>query len=130
MYDKGKIIVGLVIFLVIVSFPFWFNFAMGDKGERPQLQKAAVGDKCILGAEAMRHKHMDLLNTWRDEYVREGKLYVEGRKWPDGKPMYKSLSKTCLGCHKDKTEFCDKCHTYAGAEPYCWDCHVLPGKGR
>ena len=34
--------------------------------------------------------------------------------------------KSCLGCHEDKTKFCDKCHTYASVNPYCWDCHTNP----
>jgi hypothetical protein len=33
---------------------------------------------------------------------------------------------TCLGCHKNKSEFCDRCHSYSGVDPYCMDCHVLP----
>jgi len=37
-----------------------------------------------------------------------------------------SLSNTCLSCHTNKAEFCDKCHGYASVDPYCWDCHVDP----
>jgi hypothetical protein len=131
MSEKAKIGTGLIIFIVLMTVPFWYNAAFGGEGRRPELQKAAVGAECILPTEQMRERHMELLNTWRDEYVREGKPYVldargQPRVWPDGQPMLKSLSKTCLGCHQDKSQFCDRCHTYAAVDPYCWDCHVLP----
>jgi hypothetical protein len=35
-----------------------------------------------------------------------------------------SLSNTCLDCHSNYTEFCERCHQYASIEPYCWDCHI------
>jgi hypothetical protein len=35
-----------------------------------------------------------------------------------------SLSNTCLDCHSNKAEFCDRCHNYASVSPYCWDCHI------
>jgi hypothetical protein len=37
-----------------------------------------------------------------------------------------SLTRTCLDCHSNKAEFCDRCHTYMAVDPYCWDCHVEP----
>ncbi|MGD8893899.1 MAG: menaquinol oxidoreductase, partial [Desulfobacterales bacterium] len=33
---------------------------------------------------------------------------------------------TCLDCHEEKAEFCDKCHNYASVSPYCWECHIDP----
>ena len=146
LYDTTKIVAGLAIFIGVVALPVVYNLALGKPGERPKLQRAAdsqpAGSElqkvlatrkdCIMSsAKDMRGEHMDLLNIWRDEYVREGKLVHKGKfsTWPDGKPVLKSLSKTCLGCHADRTKFCDKCHAYAGVKPYCWDCHVLP-KGR
>ena len=30
----------------------------------------------------------------------------------------------CLDCHKNKSNFCDKCHDYMGVKPYCWECHA------
>jgi hypothetical protein len=37
-----------------------------------------------------------------------------------------SLQNTCMQCHPNKAEFCDRCHNYASVKPYCWDCHVEP----
>jgi hypothetical protein len=34
-----------------------------------------------------------------------------------------SLEDTCFKCHSNTSQFCDSCHTYAGVQPYCWDCH-------
>jgi hypothetical protein len=37
-----------------------------------------------------------------------------------------SLSRTCMDCHSNKADFCDRCHDYLAVNPYCWDCHVEP----
>ena len=67
---------------------------------------------------------MDMLNDWRDEAVRTSDTTYVGL---DGNEYEKSLAGTCLGdCHSNKDEFCDRCHEYVGAEPYCWDCHGAP----
>ena len=123
MSDKSKIALGVIAFLILIGTPFWYNLATGKSGHRPEIVKPAGQKSCVMDGAYMRAYHMDLLNDWRDEYVREGKLYHE---LPGGKRVLKSLSSTCLDCHKNKSEFCDRCHGYAGVDPYCWDCHVLP----
>ena len=124
MRDKTKIALGVMIFLGLIALPFIYNRATGKSGYRPELVKPPGGEKqCVRETSYMRTSHMDLLNSWRDEYVRQGKIY---HTMPDGKKVLKSLSNTCLGCHKNKSEFCDRCHSYSGVDPYCWDCHVLP----
>lgn len=72
----------------------------------------------------MRESHMILLDEWRDEVVRNGdRLYTA----EDGRQFMKSLSNTCMKCHYNKVEFCDKCHDYmAVGQPDCWNCHVEP----
>lgn len=126
MSDRTKIVGGIAVFLVIVLFPVWYNLAMGKAGYRPEIVAPRTG-KCVMDTAYMRTEHMDLLNVWRDDYVRLGDMM---HKAPDGKQYVKSLSNTCLDCHDNKTEFCDRCHDYAGVDPYCWDCHVVPKKGR
>ena len=44
----------------------------------------------------------------------------------NGKAYNMSLQNTCMKCHPNKSEFCDKCHNYTSVKPYCWDCHVEP----
>ena len=121
MYDAGKIIPGLIIFILIVTFPIWFN--RGNAGEPPQPELPKDAKNCVLPADEMRAKHMQLLNQWRDEVIREGKReFFE----IDGKKFQRSLQNTCLRCHTSKKKFCDTCHTYSSVNPYCWDCHLAP----
>ncbi len=124
MNDAGKIIGGLVIFLLLVTSPMWYHLAAGNEAGEPELViPAAAGEVCVADAEYMRAFHMDLLNEWRDEVVRKGdRIHVA----PDGKEYDRSLSRTCMGCHTNKAEFCDRCHDYAAVTPYCWGCHVEP----
>jgi hypothetical protein len=123
MFDSGKIIAGLVLFGVFVTFPIWWQ-AIAGKHEPPVLAEAK-GTSCVESAEFMRAKHMDLLNQWRDAVVREGQREYTAT---DGTEHHISLTLTCLDCHDDKAGFCDECHNYAGVQPLCWDCHVDPAE--
>ncbi len=122
MYDSGKIIIGLFIFVLLITFPIWYNH--GDAGEVPKLEKPRNATQCVLPAEEMRAEHMQLLNQWRNDVLRDGDrgFVVE----IDGKMYQKSLMNTCMKCHTSKENFCDKCHAYASVSPYCWDCHIAP----
>jgi hypothetical protein len=123
MYDSGKVITGIVVFAVLMTSPFWLA-AIGKQTEFPELEKPKkTEEKCVESKEWMRANHMQMLNDWRHEVVREGKRqYVNS----EGKEFEKSLTKTCLDCHENKKKFCDKCHTYSGVSPFCWTCHVDP----
>jgi len=124
MNDAGKILGGLIIFLLLVTLPMWYNLATGKgkTGPDPVIAPGA-GSTCVADAVYMKSNHMDLLNEWRDDVVRRG-----DRTWVshDGIEYDKSLSRTCMGCHTNKSEFCDRCHDYTAVTPYCWDCHVEP----
>jgi cytochrome c len=122
MYDGGKIITGLVIFVVILLFPLWYNLGKAQYTE-PELQLPEQEEECIEPTEWIRANHMELLDDWRDKVVRDGyALYVTAQ----GQEVEMSLQKTCMSCHTNKGEFCDKCHDTAAVSPYCWDCHVAP----
>ena len=124
MYDKGKVIIGLAVFLLLLTIPVWYNLAVGEAGGPPDLQLPADAKACVEAKDFMRASHMDLLNDWRNEVVRENNRIYEAF---DGKRYVMSLSKTCMGCHSKKTQFCDRCHSYMGVNtPACWDCHVEP----
>jgi hypothetical protein len=123
IYDKEKVIAGLIIFVVIVAFPFWYNRGKAASTPEPKLPPKTKAEKCILPKEEMRTGHMQLLDEWRTSVVRDAKrLYVTG----SGKEYLMSLSNTCMDCHSSKSEFCDRCHNYANVVPYCWDCHIYP----
>ena len=122
MRDRGWILTGLVVFLVLITFPVWYDSAAGVTSEAPVLAKAVKGDACVYPTDYMRANHMDILVEWRDEVVRNGRRTIT----IDGKTYQMSLTGTCLDCHASKEDFCDKCHDYGGVNPYCWDCHVDP----
>ncbi len=127
MKEKNLIVFGIVIFLLVSLSPIFMSLA--SKTDMPvinldELKKAHK--TCVLPAEEMKREHMVILNDWRNTVVREGnRIYVT----PDGTEFNMSLSTgetSCLGCHGDKADFCDKCHNYASVKPYCWDCHTEP----
>lgn len=125
MHDRSKIILGLIVFILIVTIPFTYNIITGNNsGGAPELEiLPQAGDKCVKSVDYMRPNHMDLLNDWRDEVVRDGDRYTKG---PHGNAIEKSLSNTCMDCHSNKENFCNRCHNYMAVDPYCWDCHITP----
>jgi hypothetical protein len=121
MHDAGKIIPGLLIFLAIITSPVWYRAMSRADAGAPQLTMPAGSQECVEETSYMRSFHMDLLNEWRDSAVRTLDVIHVG---PGGKKYLKSFAGTCMDCHSQKAEFCDRCHAYVGAEPYCWDCHA------
>lgn len=122
MYDSGKIIPGLIIFVLLILFPIWYNH--GDAGAVPSPELPKDSEQCVRSVQEMRAKHMQLLNQWRDEVLRTGDRSFDVQI---GEKKYqKSLMNTCMQCHASKKKFCDRCHTYSSVTPYCWDCHVAP----
>jgi len=128
MYKGGRIIASLVIGVALLSLPFFYNMGKSKKGpgiylNTPAIEKLAV-KQCIEPTEWMRANHMQLLNRWRDEAVREGKTeYINSQ----GK-SFKIGIDTCLNCHynpalKSSDQFCVSCHDYASVKPTCWSCH-------
>jgi hypothetical protein len=128
MADKGKILLGLFIFVILVTFPFWSRLAAAGEPEpgRLELEYPAGAEACVEDSAWMSANHMNLLNQWRDDLVRHGNTeYVSS----SGETYLKSLTKTCLDCHEDRDAFCTRCHDYADVQPTCWECHTTPGGG-
>jgi len=124
IYDKEKIVPGIIIFVVLFTFPVWYNLAFGSGAGAPKPEIATQEKQCVESKEYMRTQHMDLLNQWRDAVVRSDlRLYLSSA---NGVKYEMSLSNTCLKCHPNKTKFCDQCHDYMAVKPYCWDCHIAP----
>jgi hypothetical protein len=122
MYNKGTIIPGLIIFVLIVTSPILYNRLSAGDLPKPE-QTSGVGKKCVLPLQEMRDTHMQLLNQWRDEVLRD-----DDRSIVDvgGQKFRKGLQTACMQCHTNKEKFCDTCHEYASVKPYCWDCHLTP----
>lgn len=123
MYDTGKILVGLILFVGLITFPFWLGMGSSEKAPQPVIL-TEKGDKCVEPAAFMRANHMQMLDSWRDEVVRENNRTYTSAAY--GTLFGKSLSNTCMDCHSNKAEFCDSCHDYSSVTPYCWECHVEP----
>lgn len=117
MSDKPIIVVGLIVALVVLAIPFWYSLAAGRPEPPPELELPE--GRCV--AENMAAHHMELLNQWRDEVVRDGDDQpVE----VSGQMVAKSLTRGCMSCHGSRQNFCAKCHEYANVHPTCWECHV------
>jgi nitrate reductase cytochrome c-type subunit len=148
MYKGGRIIASLVIFVAVLALPFFYNLGKANAGPVLNLP---TNSQCVEPAAYMRANHMQLLNTWRDEYVRNGQtVYVNSQ----GKPFDINID-TCLKCHystntttstagvnnpattkategsnsavNQSNQFCVSCHNYASVKPTCWSCHNEPG---
>jgi hypothetical protein len=124
MYNGGKIITGLIIFVLLISAPFLLNVGQANELPEISLDTPAINQlsekQCVESVEFMRSQHPQLLNDWRDQVVREGEsIYVSS----SGKMYEMSLDNNCLQCHSNQSQFCDACHTYTSVELYCWDCH-------
>jgi hypothetical protein len=129
MYDRWKIIIGIIIFVALVTSPFYLagkkaTAKPDPKVDTPEILKLPESErKCVEATEFMKTEHMKLLNQWRDWVVRDGDtIYTNA----EGKKYTISLQNTCMNCHSNKTKFCDECHNYAAVSPYCWDCHIAP----
>jgi len=139
MYKVGKIIASLIIFVAILTFPFFYNMGKANAGpDLPTYAASANLQQCVEPAEYMRANHMQLLNQWRNADVRDGKsIYINSQ----GKSFDISLE-SCVECHstqatkntvgvnnpalKTSDQFCVSCHHYASVEPTCWSCHSGP----
>lgn len=125
MYDQKKIVFGIITFVVVLTVPFWQALGREFSSPNPNTDTPVIQQmaqkQCIEDTDYMRNNHMKLLNDWRMQAVRNGqKVYTA----QDGKRYHISIQQTCLDCHSNKAEFCDRCHTYAEVEPDCWDCHI------
>lgn len=124
MHNKTMIITGLVIFVLMVTFPVWYNRL--DAGPLPKPELPPGGEKeCVATAAVMRDTHMQLLNEWRDDVLRNSDRVAVT---VGGKEYRKGLQMACMECHSNKEKFCDTCHDYAAVTPTCWDCHLTPAE--
>jgi len=129
MGDKGKILFGLSVFVILVTFPFWGRLAGGE----PEVGRAELvypapskATACVEDSAWMAANHMNLLNDWRNQAVRQGITEYQsttGQNWTI------SLTGTCLDCHDDRDNFCTRCHDYSDVTPTCWACHTTLGGG-
>ena len=94
------------------------------------LQRRGLSDSVIrrfgIGAspaQSFLEKQLTTQGFTREELVTAGLLLEK-----DGRTFEKSLTGSCIRCHENKEQFCDRCHNYVDAAPSCFDCHVVPGE--
>jgi hypothetical protein len=124
MRDSGRIIFGVVVFLGVVTFPVWHTLGRNGGSSAPKLELPKDSSRCVEETAYMRAHHMELLDEWRDEVVREGKKEYTSSAFGTNHEM--SLTKTCMGCHTSREKFCAECHAFVSVEPTCWNCHLEP----
>ena len=101
---------------VIILTPFAYSagrFAWVSlfAARKPFLEvPAATSQRCVRDPKWMRQNHRVLLEELRDKTVRDG-------------IRNEVTLRSCSQCHKDKAQFCDKCHQAANLHPDCFDCH-------
>ena len=123
MYDAKKIVPGIIIFLCLITLPTWYSMASGKVDYVPEPEIVTAEKQCVEPTQYMIDNHPDLLDEWRTSVVREDtRIYVAS----DSQEYDISLTRTCLGCHSNKAQFCDKCHDYVAVKPDCWTCHNIP----
>ena len=60
MGDKGKIVFGLAVFVILVTYPFWSRLAAAGEAEaaRPELDYPADASSCVEDTPFMTANHM------------------------------------------------------------------------
>ncbi|MFP3868354.1 MAG: sulfate reduction electron transfer complex DsrMKJOP subunit DsrJ [Desulfobacteraceae bacterium] len=131
LYNRNIIFAGIIVFVVLIAYPIWQlqgrSVPPPDPNiDTPVIQKLPSKErKCIEETSYMRNYHMQMLDDWRDQVVRDGNRdYIS----QSGEIYKASLQNTCLECHSNKSQFCDQCHNYVGVDPYCWGCHLTREK--
>jgi hypothetical protein len=104
----------LVVGVIILS-PFAYSVGrftwLSRSRPKPFLQvSSSSSTRCVRDIAWMRQNHRLLLFELRDKAAREG-------------IRNEITLSSCSQCHKDKTQFCDKCHNAANVHPDCFDCH-------
>ncbi len=122
MHDRGKILAGLAVFVILATAPLWLNGLSGSPETPPLARPANGATECVEDTAFMRTRHMDLLDDWRTRVVRQGQRQYTSTT--TGRTYTMSLTKTCLDCHGERASFCDRCHDTVGITPKCYDCHL------
>jgi len=112
------VVAGMVILFPFVHSVGRFAWASISSSPKPFLQVAAdPSQRCVRDPIWMRQNHRIFLRELRDRTVRE-------------RIRSEITLRSCSQCHKDKTQFCDKCHDAVNLRPDCFDCHAYSTTAR
>ena len=97
MYKGGRIIAFAALFCLAVLSPFIVNLANAAPAPETSLDTPAINaqqtKECVASTEYMKDNHMQLLDEWRNDVVRDGSREYESAS---GQVYEKSLDGTCL----------------------------------
>ncbi len=122
MREKTIVMLGLGAFIVLVTFPIWYGFAVGGGAAPPSIALPTGATRCVESKQWMIANHPRLLSEWRNTVVRHSTRQYTSKTY--GTQCEMSLTKTCIGCHGSAQAFCDRCHTYVNVSVNCWNCHL------
>ena len=98
MQKKTNIVVGILVFLLVMSAPIWMNFGKDAAASNVEVSldtptiNALDEKKCIYDTEYMRENHMEILHQWKVQVVRDDNRVMVT---PDGREFDMSLQNTC-----------------------------------
>ena len=84
MYNAKAVILGILVFAVLFSTPFWANFGGTKDYKRPAIVLPQNEKECVEPVEFMRAEHMYLLNEWRDQARMPPSKKSTGVSWAFG----------------------------------------------
>jgi hypothetical protein len=114
--NRGVVATVLVILILLPVGASVVGFVIQGRPEVPEvfLEKADPRwESCVREPEYMRFYHMDFLKQIREDVVRKG---IKGGVTLSG----------CGDCHRNRDQFCDKCHAAASVNLDCFGCHFYP----
>ena len=107
---KGILVLMLIPLLVTV-------LGMATSGGPPlDPEPPSSPARCIQNPQYMRLHHMEYLRDLREAVVRDADRSGLGGNGERG-------IGACGTCHVEQSSFCDRCHTPAGVQLDCFDCH-------
>ncbi len=116
---KRRTLYVAIVPLLLMTIPIVYSiatYATGHFSDKPgpllEISREN-SDKCVRSTEYMRFHHWELLLQVREDVIRHG-----NREGP--------LLSDCRGCHPNREEFCDRCHSIANVMLDCFHCHYYP----
>jgi hypothetical protein len=114
--NRGVVATVLIILILLPLGISIVGFVFQGRRQVPDVFLEKVDPKwesCVRDPEYMRFYHMDFLKQTREDVVRAG---IKGGVTLAG----------CGDCHRNREDFCDRCHQAASVDLDCFGCHFYP----
>ncbi len=114
--NRGVVATVLIVLILLPLGISIVGFVFQGRRQVPDVFLEKVDPKwesCVRDPEYMRFYHMDFLKQTREDVVRAG---IKGGVTLAG----------CGDCHRNREDFCDRCHQAASVDLDCFGCHFYP----